>query len=292
MYADTRLWRDPNGLTDDERTIIKCNLGFLSATTALATDNIVLAIYRHITNAECRQYLLRQAFEATLRTHACRYITESLGLNWEEVRHLYREVPAIARKSAWALRVTRHLSDPSFETGDRENDQKLLRELIAFYVAFGGIFFHVGFTQMLSMGRRNKMVGTAQQFQYILRDTSRHTHFGTDVINQIKVENPHLWTERFRGDMAQMLRDAVTLEIQYAYDTMPRGMLGLNAPMLEEYLQFMANRRCAEIGLAVQFPGSTNPLPWMSEALGSSTGDAIPAPRAAAYQTAEVLSWD
>ena len=241
MSADIALWKDPNGLTEDERTIIKRNLGFFSTADSLVANNLVLAVYRHISNPECRQYLLRQAFEEALHTHAYQYVVESLGLDEGEIFNMYREVPAVARKAEWALPYTRYLADPEFNTGTSENDRKLLRELVAFYVIFEGIFFYVGFVQILSMGRRNKMTGTAEQFQYILRDESMHMNFGIDVINQIKIENPHLWSPAFKEETAQMIRDAVALEVQYAYDTMPRGVLGLNAPMFEEYLKFIAN---------------------------------------------------
>ena len=292
MNADIQLWKDPNGLTEDERTIIKRNLGFFSTADSLVANNLVLAVYRHITNPECRQYLLRQAFEEALHTHAYQYVIESLGLDEGEVFNMYREVPAVARKAEWALPFTQHLADPNFHTGTTENDQKLLRELVAFYVIFEGIFFYVGFTQILSMGRRNKMTGTAEQFQYILRDESMHMNFGIDVINQIKLENPHLWSDAFKDEIVQMIRDAVALETQYAYDTMPRGILGLNAPMFEEYLQFIANRRCSQIGLPEQFPGATNPFPWMSEVLDLKKEKNFFETRVTEYQTGGALSWD
>ena len=115
------------------------------------------------------------------------------------------------------------------------------------------------------MGRRNKMTGTAEQFQYILRDESMHVNFGIDVINQIKLENPHLWDEAMKQEAAQMILEGTQLEIEYARDTMPRGVLGMNAAMMEEYLQFIANRRLTQIGLTEEFQGATNPFPWMSE---------------------------
>jgi ribonucleoside-diphosphate reductase beta chain len=173
-----------------------------------------------------------------------------------------------------------------------ENDQKLLRELIAFYVIFEGIFFYVGFTQILSMGRRNKMTGTAEQFQYILRDESMHMNFGIDVINQIKIENPGLWTDSFKAEMLAMIRSAVEIETQYAYDTMPRGILGLNAPMFKEYLEFIANRRCAQIGLAEQYPGACNPFPWMSEVLDLKKEKNFFETRVTEYQTGGALNWE
>ena len=292
MTADLALWRDPNGLTDDERTVIKRNLGFFASADSLVANNLVLAVYRHITNPECRQYLLRQSFEEAVHTHAYQYCVESLGLDEGEIFNMYRELPAVARKAEWALPFTKHLADPNFQTGTPENDQKLLRELIAFYVVFEGIFFYVGFAQILSMGRRNKMTGVAEQFQYILRDESMHMNFGIDVINQIKIENPHLWTAEFQQEMIDLVRDAVEIETQYARDTMPRGILGLNAPMFEEYLQFIANRRCSQIGLPEQYANVTNPFPWMSEVLDLKKEKNFFETRVTEYQTGGALSWD
>ena len=292
MTADLALWRDPNGLTDDERTVIKRNLGFFASADSLVANNLVLAVYRHITNPECRQYLLRQSFEEAVHTHAYQYCVESLGLDEGEIFNMYRELPAVARKAEWALPFTQNLADPNFQTGTPENDQKLLRELIAFYVVFEGIFFYVGFTQILSMGRRNKMTGVAEQFQYILRDESMHMNFGIDVINQIKIENPHLWTAEFQEEMVELVREAVEIETQYERDTMPRGILGLNAPMFEEYLQFIANRRCAQIGLPEQYQGVSNPFPWMSEVLDLKKEKNFFETRVTEYQTGGALSWD
>ncbi len=292
MSADLALWNDPNGLTADERLIIKRNLGFFSTADSLVANNLVLAVYRHITNPECRQYLLRQAFEEALHTHAYQYIIESLGLDAAEVFNMYREVPSVSTKACWALPFTQSLGDATFHTGTTENDQRLLRDLIAFYVVFEGIFFYVGFTQILSMGRRNKMVGTSEQFQYILRDESMHMNFGIDVINQIKIENPHLWTSSFKQDIIQLIKDGVAMEYQYAKDTMPHGILGMNAEMFEEYLHFIANRRLAQIGLPEQYPGAENPFPWMSEMMDLKKEKNFFETRVIEYQAGGTLSWD
>ncbi len=292
MTADIALWKSKDGLTEDERTIIKRNLGFFSTADSLVANNLVLAVYRHITNPECRQYLLRQAFEEAVHTHAYQYVIESLAMDEGEIFNMYREVPAVAKKAEWALPFTQYLSDPNFHTGTPENDQKLLRELIAFYVVFEGIFFYVGFTQVLSMGRRNKMTGTAEQFQYILRDESMHMNFGIDVINQIKLENPHLWSDSFKQEMITMIKEAVDIETQYARDTMPRGILGLNASMFEEYLQFIANRRLSQIGLPEQYSGVNNPFPWMSEVLDLKKEKNFFETRVTEYQTGGALNWE
>ena len=292
MSADIAMWQDPQGLTEDERMIIKRSLGFFSTADSLVANNLVLAVYRHITNPECRQYILRQAFEEAIHTHAYQYCIESLGLDEAEVFNMYREVPSIHDKAAWALPYTQSLGDPNFHTGTPEDDQRLLRDMIAFYVVFEGIFFYVGFVQLLSFGRRNKMVGVSEQIQYIMRDEAMHMNFGIDVINQIKIENPHLWTAEFQQQALDMIKEATELEIRYAHDTMPRGVLGLNASMFNEYMKFIANRRCAQIGLKALYPGAENPFPWMSEVLDLKKEKNFFETRVTEYQTGGALSWD
>lgn len=292
MNADIALWKSQDGLTDDERLIVMRSLGYFSTADSLVANNLVLAIYRLITNPECRQYLLRQAFEEAIHTHAYQYCVESLGMDEGEVFNMYREVPSVAAKSAWSLKHTQSLARPDFQTGTPETDQELLRNMIAFYVVTEGVFFYCGFSQILSMGRRNKMTGVAEQFQYILRDESMHLNFGIDMINQIKIENPHLWTPEFQEEVTQMVIEGTELEIAYARDTMPRGVLGMNAAIMEEYLHFICNRRLAQIGLKEVYPGAENPFPWMSEIIDLRKEKNFFETRVTEYQVGGALNWD
>ena len=127
MTADIALWKSDAGLTDDERLVVKRSLGFFSTADSLVANNLVLAIYRLITNPECRQYLLRQAFEEAIHTHAYQYCIESLGMDEGEIFNMYHEVPAVARKASWALKYTQDISDPTFRTGTPETDKALLK---------------------------------------------------------------------------------------------------------------------------------------------------------------------
>ena len=292
MTADVALWKDPNGLTEDERRIVMRNLGFFSTADSLVANNIVLSVYRHITNPECRQYLLRQALEEAIHTHAYQYVIESLGMDEGEIFNMYKEIPSVARKAAWALPFTESLADQNFKTGSLEDDKTLLRNLIAFYCVLEGIFFYCGFTQILSMGNRNKMTGTAEQFQYILRDESMHVNFGIDMINQIKLENPQLWDEAMQTEARNMILQGTQLEIEYAHDTMPGGILGMNAESMSDYLKFIANRRLTQIGLEEEFPNATNPFPWMSEIMDLRKEKNFFETRVIEYQTGGALSWD
>jgi ribonucleoside-diphosphate reductase beta chain len=276
----------------DEWRLIKRNLGFFVTADSLAANNIVPGTYRHITNPECRQSLLRQAFEEAIHTHAYQYIVESLGLDEGEIFNAYHEVTSIRDKDEFLIPFIDTLTDPHFETGTLENDQKLLRSLIVFACIMEGLFFYVGFTQILALGRQNKMTGAAEQYQYILRDESMHCNFGIDVINQIKMENPQLWTKEFRDEINGLMQKAVELEYRYAEDTMPRGVLGMNAPMFKEYLRYIANRRCQQIGLDTLYPGANNPFPWMSEMIDLKKEKNFFETRVAEYQTGGALSWD
>lgn len=292
MNRDIAQWKDGTALTEDERLIVKRNLGFFTTADSLAANNIVLGTYRHITAPECRQYLLRQGFEEAIHTHAYQYIVESLGLDEREIFNAYREIPSIRDKDLFLIPFIDTLTNPNFKTGTLETDQQLLRSLIVFACMMEGLFFYVGFVQILALGRQNKMQGAAEQYQYILRDESLHCNFGVDLINTIKLENPQLWTSEFRGEIKMLMQQAVELEYRYAEDTLPRGVLGLNASMFKEYLRFIANRRCQQIGLDALYPGATNPFPWMSEMIDLKKEKNFFESRVTEYQTGGALSWD
>ena len=292
MTRDIALWKDPNGLTEDERRMVKRNLGFFVTADSLAANNIVLGTYRHITAPECRQFLLRQAFEEAIHTHAYQYIVESLGLDEGEIFSAYNEVKSIRDKDEFLIPFIEAIMDPHFHTGTPQTDQTLLKSLIVFACLMEGLFFYVGFTQILALGRQNKMTGAAEQYQYILRDESMHCNFGIDLINQLKAENPHLWTAEFKAEIKALFEKAVELEYRYAEDTMPRGVLGMNASMFKGYLRYIANRRATQIGLDALFPHEENPFPWMSEMIDLKKERNFFETRVIEYQSGGALSWE
>ena len=265
MGKDIELWKS-NALSEDERRVIMRNLGFFSTAESLVGNNIVLAIFRHVTNPEARQYLLRQAFEEAIHTHAFLYIVESLTLNQGEIFNMYNEINSIHNKDAFEMKLTAEILKPDFTTNTPEGAQKFLENIIGYYIIMEGIFFYSGFAMILSFLRQNKMVGIGEQFQYILRDETVHLNFGIDLINGIKEENPELWTLDFQNHIIDKIKQAVELEIAYANDCLPRGILGLTAPMFRDYVQYIADRRLERIGLKALYK-SKNPFPWMSETI-------------------------
>ena len=289
MGKDIELWKSDR-LTSDERRVIMRNLGFFSTAESLVGNNIVLAIFKNITNPECRQYLLRQAFEEAVHTHTFHYIVESLSLDQGEVFNMYNEVNSIHAKDQFEMELTQEILNPDFVTDTPEKAQKFLENLIGYYVIMEGIFFYSGFVMILSFHRQNKMTGIGEQFQYILRDESIHLNFGIDLINGIKEENPDLWTPKFQAHILDLIQRAVELEIKYAEDCLPRGILGLSAPMFREYVQHIADRRLERIGLKAIY-GSKNPFPWMSETIDLGKEKNFFETRVTEYQTAGALNW-
>lgn len=289
MAKDIELWKS-NRLSADERRVILRNLGFFSTAESLVGNNIVLAIFKHITNPEARQYLLRQAFEEAIHTHTFLYICESLGLDEGEVFNMYNEIPCIHQKDAFQMQLTADVLREDFTTETTEGAQKFLENLIGFYLIMEGIFFYSGFVMILSFLRQNKMTGIGEQYQYILRDETTHLNFGIDLINGIKEENPQLWTPEFQQHIVMLVKQAVELEIAYAEDCLPRGILGLQATMFREYVQYVADRRLERIGLRAQF-GSKNPFPWMSETIDLQKEKNFFETRVTEYQTAGNLVW-
>lgn len=291
MQKDIEQWKSGE-LSEDEMLIVKRNLGFFTTADSLAANNIVLGTYRQITAPECRQFLLRQAFEEAIHTHAYQYIVESLGLDELEIFNAYREIPSIKAKDEFLIPFISVLTNPSFKTGTPDNDQKLLKSMIVFACIMEGLFFYVGFVQILALGRQNKLPGAAEQYQYILRDESMHCNFGIDLINTIKQENPHLWNDAFKAELKVIFAEAMQLEYQYAVDTMPRGVLGLNVGMFSDYLKFICNRRMAQIGLDELYPNAVNPFPWMSEAIDLKKEKNFFETRVTEYQTGGTLEWE
>ena len=290
MQRDIEQWKDAKAFTAEERHIVKRTFGFFATAETLVGNNLVLAVYRMIDNPECRQYLLRQAFEEAIHVHAFQYIVQSLSLDEGEMFNMYREVEAIYNKDQYAMSCTDGILDQNVDTKTKEGLQKFVKNLIGFYVITEGIFFYSGFVTMLSFGRQNRLPGTCEQIQYILRDESIHMNFGIELINNIIAENPEVWDEPFKEEIIGFIRTAVGLEHKYAEECLPNGILGLNTYLLKEYVQYIADRRFERLNLPKQY-NSENPFPWMSEVIDLKKEKNFFETRVTEYQTGGALEW-
>ncbi len=290
MQKDIEQWKDPKGFTDDERRVIKRNLGFFSTADTIVANNVVLAIFKFVDNPECRQYLFRQAFEEAIHIHSYQYIIESLSLDDGEIFNMYREVKSIYDKDEFEMKLTEDITRDGFESRSTEGKKKLLNNLIGYYAIMEGIFFYSGFVMLLSFNRTNRLVGACEQIQYILRDESMHMNFGLDMVKAIIEENKDIWTEEFQKEIVDMIKEAVELECAYAKDCLPSGVLGLNSDMIREYIQHIADRRLEKLNLPKQY-GSDNPFPWMSEIIDLRKEKNFFETRVTEYQVGGTLEW-
>lgn len=290
MQLDIEQWKSNAVLSADERLAFEVVMGFFTTADSIAANNVAMAFYRHITSPECRMYILRQAYEEAIHTHSYQYIVESLGMDEGRIFNMYRENNAIFNKDEFVLGFNEGIFNPRFKTGTFENDQKFLENIAVFSLIMEGIFFYSAFAVVFGFLRQNKLVGSAEQIQYIMRDESMHLNFGIDLINTIKKEQPELWTREFQEHIIDLVKRAAALEYTFAREVFPRGIFGLNAEGFKQYIEHIADRRLLRIGLAKQYNVS-NPFPWMSEAIDLSKEKNFFETRVTEYQTGGTLHW-
>ena len=291
MQKDVEQWKSDKAISDVERRMILWNLGFFSTAESLTANNIVLTVYKHVTNPESRQYLLRQAYEEAVHTDTFIYCCDTLGLDPDYIYSMYETIPSIKEKDDFVVGLTKSIMDPNFEIKTTEDIQTFLHDLVGYYVIMEGIFFYAGFAMMLALKRQNKMVGIGEQFEYIMRDESIHLAFGCDLINTIKTENDGVWTDGLKDKVQKLIIKAVDQEKKYAYDACPNGLLGINPEQFCEYVEYIADRRLERIDLPKVY-GTENPFPWMSQSVDLSKEKNFFETRVTEYQTAGSLEWD
>jgi ribonucleoside-diphosphate reductase beta chain len=291
MSRDIATWKDPNGLTEDERRIVKRNLGFFVTADSLAANNIVLGTYRHITAPECRQFLLRQAFEEAIHTHAYQYIVESLGLDESEIFNAYNEVKSIRDKDEFLLPFIAQIMEPTSTPARRERPE-------AAEVA-DRVRVPDGRPVLLRRLHPDPRARAPEQDDRCGRAVPVHPARRVDALQlRHRPDQPDQGREpapvecRVQGRNRALFLKAVELEYRYAEDTMPRGVLGMNASMFKGYLRYIANRRATQIGLEELFPNEENPFPWMSEMIDLKKERNFFETRVIEYQSGGALSWD
>ena len=264
MAKDIEQWKS-NLLSEDEKLVVKRCLGFFAGSESLVANNLLLSIFKFGTDPECRQYILRQAYEESLHNLTVVYVCDSLNLDIDEVYQAYNSIPSIKAKDDFLMNITTDINRPDFNINTLEGKREFLRNIITYYIICEGIFFFSGFAMLLSFNRQNKLPGIGEQIQYTLRDESLHIKFGTEMINRIREDNPKVWTKSFEKETLAHIETAMELELAYAREVLPTGILGLNSDMFIDYVQFIADRRLSNLGLPSPFGEAQNPFPWMSE---------------------------
>lgn len=287
MAKDIEQWKG-NTLSNEEKLVVKRCLGFFAGSESLVANNLLLSIFKFVTDAECRQYILRQAYEESLHNLTVVYCCDSLSLDIDEVYQAYNSIPSIKAKDDFLMEISTDINRADFNINTIEGKREFLRNLITYYVVCEGIFFYSGFAMLLSFNRQNKLPGIGEQIQYTLRDESLHIKFGTTLINRIREDNPRIWTKSFELETMQHIQKAMELEIDYAKDVLPNGILGLNSEMFIEYMSFIANRRLTNLGIESPYKDAQNPFSWMSEIIDLEKCKNFFETRVTEYQVANI----
>jgi ribonucleoside-diphosphate reductase beta chain len=260
MNVDINNWRG-NKLTDAEKLVVRRTLGFFAGSESLVGNNLV-SLFRHITDPECRQYMSRQIWEECLHNDTIVYICDSLNLDLKEVYEAYANVPSIKAKDEFLMSITKNLKH-DIDTSTVEGVREVIKAAFIYWVICEGTFFFSGFAMLLAL--KSKLPGIGEQIEYTLRDESNHIKFGCSLIRQITNQTPDVWTKDFEDELVGYLKSAVELEIAYAKDVLPVGILGLNSGMFIDYMQYIGNRRLESVGISYRFANDKNPFDFLSE---------------------------
>ena len=291
MQDDIKQWKGGD-VSDDEKLLVKRCLGFFAGSESLVGNNLLLSAFKYITDPECRQYILRQAFEESLHNLTIVYICDSLDLDIDEVYRAYETIPSIKAKDDFLMEITSDLTRSNFTTSTTEGKKELLKNLFTYYVICEGTFFYSGFAMLLALGRQNKLQGVSDQIKYTLRDESLHIEFGIYLINTLIEQNPSIWTRSIQDEFVDHMKKTVELEVTYAQEVLPTGILGLNADMFVDYMQYIGNRRLEAVGLDYRFSSDHNPFPWLSEVVDTQAMTNFFERRVREYQQSGALEDD
>lgn len=291
MAMDISQWKGNQFLTTDERHLIKRILSFFANTDVLVGDNIIMSIYKNITNPECRQYLTAQAFQESIHSWSYAHIVESLSMDQQEVFSEFKKEGAIKEKHDFQTQFLQGILNPNFTTKTTQGRSTFLKNLCAYYIGMEGMQFYSAFVLLLNFKRRNLLVGTAEQLEYIVRDESLHCRFGTKLINQYITENSDVWTPELQQEVVENIKHVVELEDDFVAEALPRDIVGLSRAQFAKYIRYIADRRLESIGLSAVYGEEDTPFPWMNEIMDLPKEKNFFETRVTEYQTGFGLEW-
>ncbi|HKF31622.1 MAG TPA: ribonucleotide-diphosphate reductase subunit beta [Jatrophihabitantaceae bacterium] len=256
--------KDLARLTPAERHLVNRLVAFFATGDTIVANNLVLNLYQHLNAPEARLYLSRQLFEEAV--HVQFYLTlldtyvPDEGERFEAFAAV-ENIPSIRRKAEFCFRWI----DSVFELGKlrtRDDRRTLLLNLICFAACIEGLFFYGAFAYVYFLRSRGLLHGLASGTNWVFRDESMHMAFAFDVVDTVRREEPELFDEALTSQVREMIAEAVACEVQYAEDLLGPGVPGLPLSDMTSYLQYVADRRLAQLGLPPEF-GAANPLAFM-----------------------------
>ncbi len=265
MTKDCATWNS-NKLSSRERWIIEMGVGYFSAAEGIVGDSVLHVIEDNLSAAELKHASLRQIAEESIHMDSLLHIIGSLNIDLDEVTAKFQDIPSIRKKNAY---ITRHM--PELKMGidltQTVNKQKFAKALFGITQVMEGTQFYALFAMILSLHRQNKMTGIGQMFQYTLRDESNHIALGRYILEQLIEENPEIWTEEFRAELVEFMREGVELEKEFVKDCLPEDMVGMTQQDYLDYVDYNADRRLTSLGLPALSTVKNNPFLWLDEVI-------------------------
>jgi ribonucleoside-diphosphate reductase beta chain len=265
MSKDAHQW-NTNVLSPKERWIIEMGVGYFSAAEGIVGDSVLHVIEDNLTAAELKHASLRHIAEESIHMDSLLHIIGSLNIDLDEVTAKFQDIPSIRRKNEF---ITRHM--PKLKMGIdltiTENKQQFAKAIFAITQVMEGTQFYALFAMVLSLHRQNKMTGIGQMFQYTLRDESNHIALGRYILAELIEENPDIWTEEFRRELVDFMREGVELEKEFVRDCLPEDIIGMRQQEFLDYVEYNADRRLAGLGLPTLSAVRSNPFGWLDEVI-------------------------
>ncbi len=264
MQRDIEQWRSQTALTDIDRWIIRVGVGYFSAAEGIVGDNIIHVVRELVTASELKLVLGRHAHEENVHADSLLYMISSLGIDPHECEAMFSDIPTIVAKNEFVTRVSHQLRR-DLDMTDPENIRLLARNIFVFGQCMEGTQFYGLFGMILSLYRQGKLTGIGTMFRYTLRDESNHIELFRLLLQELVRENREIWTEEFREELRELMREGVDLEKRFIADCLPVGGVGLSRQEFEDYIDYIGDRRLVGLGLEPLNERIENPLPWLAE---------------------------
>jgi ribonucleoside-diphosphate reductase beta chain len=256
---------DWKAMTTDEKFAVQFLMSFFNPAELIVNRTLALGVYPYLKSPECHLYLARQMFEEANHCVSFEYVLETFPIDRSKVYDTHLELPSMRAKEAFIDRFLSRMSETTLDMNSVEGKKDFIRNLVAYNIVMEGIWFYSGFMVALSFRQRNQLRNFGSMITWVLRDESLHLKFGIQLVHTVLEENADLLTEEFANEIRNIIIEGVGLEVSYNKDMFPKGILGLNADYVNQYVQYVADRRLEELGLTPHF-NVTNPAKWMSTA--------------------------
>jgi ribonucleoside-diphosphate reductase beta chain len=253
-------WR---AMTDDERHAVEFLMAFFNPAELIVNRSLALGVYPYIKSPECHLYLAKQMFEEANHCVSFEYVLETFPLDRERVYNVHLDLDSMRKKEDFIKKYLLRMTEDTLDIETPEGKKDFVRNLVATNIVMEGIWFYSGFMVALSFRQRNQLRNLGSMINWVIRDESLHLKFGINLIHTILEENPEILTEAFGNEIRDIVIEGVNLEVAYNKDLFPKGILGLNADYVNQYVQYVADRRLEELGLTAHF-NVTNPAKWMA----------------------------